>query len=443
LTYAKNVALKLLAAKLNTIQLPNQAGNKDTVKYTVTNIFFRNIVVPDATITLQNGAFFVAISGVSGSISADWSGKEDIWPHPSGHGTVSADWAGVTMTALIAFGAANGKPTATAISTACVIDHFNLHVSGSGILGVIAEILAWLFGGLLKGLAESEVTSALKSGIDSGLNSFLQTLPTEVLVGSTAELNTSLVPPNIALTPSTLSVNVRGFFVDLADRADVPPYVPTTMPSVLAANEMVQIFLGDWVPDSASWIFTHQGKLNLSLTVDMMKASPFPFNTSNWKVPVPQMYSKYPGWSMTASLGPMPNQPPITLFTPAGITVMFLLGLDVSVVSPTGGVISVFSLGLNVTATVAVSVANNRVYMKLAYLGFKVAVLNTFVGPIDVTAINSELLFISQDILLPYVNQFLTQGIAIPMVDKVELQNTVVQYGQGWLGLLSNVVYTG
>jgi len=328
------------------------------------------------------------------------------------------------------------------LSSSCNINKFDIHVSGTGILGVIGEILAWLFNTFFKGTIEEITAGALRDGINGPLNQLLQTLPVEVPVGSTADLNVTLVPPNVFLAADSFSVNVRGMTVDLVDRADIPPYTPTAIPRIISNNEMVQIFIGDWVPNSASWVFTHQGKLNFSVTEDLMKGAPLPFNTASWNAVASGLTSKYPNWAMTASLGPWPGNPPVTYFSTSGVTVSFFLGLDIFVINGATKY-NVFNFQLNVTASAAVTIQNGIVYPKLIFLGFKVLLLNTLVGPVDVAGLNAEMSWISSNVLVPLVNNGLSTGVKIPMVDGVQFVNPSVQYGPGWLGIMSNIAYVG
>jgi len=230
-------------------------------------------------------------------------------------------------------------------------------------------------------------------------------------------------------------------FADTLTPSDIPPYTPTQIPQILSGNEMVQIFIGSWVPDSASWIFNHQGKLNISITEALMKGSPFPFNTNNWKSIAPGLQSKYPNMELAASLGPLPGKPPATFFATTGITTHFYLGLDFAVIESTGAHIPVFSIGMNFTTKGEITVNNGKVVSSLSFLGISVVVLRTFVGPIDTNGLNEELNYVAQQVLLPYINEFTQQGLEIPIFYGIQLVDTEIVYGNGYIGIMSNVAY--
>jgi len=293
----------------------------------------------------------------------------------------------------------------------------------------------------IKALIEQEITSNMIKGINQNLNAYIQTLPTLVPIGHTAAFNATLVPPGIYINTNALSIGVRGMFVDTQNPADVAPYKPTTIPTLLTNNEMIQIFVGDWVPDSASWVFTNQGKLNISITEALMTAAPFPFNTASWKTIAPGLFSKYPNYAMEASFGPLPGKPPATYFATTGITTQFFFGADFSVIASTGAKTAVFSIGVNLTTKGDITVVNEKVISTLSLLSLNVVLLNTLVGPIDTNGINQELNYVTQKVLLPYINEFTQQGLQIPVFYGIQLVNTQIVYGNGYMGILSNVQY--
>jgi len=142
LTYAKNVGIKIATAVLNNMTFPDQAGNKDTLRYIVAGIKLQNIILPEASITLQNGSqVFIQFLNVAGQVTAAWWAREDIWPNPKGVGTFTATWIGVTLNLLLDFGTANGKPTVVTPYALCHINAFNLHITGHGLLEEIAVLL--------------------------------------------------------------------------------------------------------------------------------------------------------------------------------------------------------------------------------------------------------------------------------------------------------------
>jgi len=442
ITYAANVATKIATVALNNLTIPDQWGKKDTLRYIIAGIKLSNVAIPSATVTLQNNnQVFIQFLNVAGEISAAWWAREEIWPNPKGVGTFQAVWIGVTINALLDFGAANGKPTVTSPYTLCHIANFDIHIDGRGPLEEMASLLKSLFAKPIKALIEKEITSQMATAINQDLNQYIQTLPTDIPVGHTATFNATLVAPNININSNALSINVRGMFADTTDPSDIPPYTPTTIPQVLANNEMIQIFIGSWVPDSASWIFTKQGKLNISITEALMKSSPFPFRTDNWKSIAPGLASKYPNLALSASLGPLPGKPPATFFASTGITTQFFLGLDFSVVQANGALIPVFSIGTNFTTKGEITVQNGKVVSTLSFLGISIVVLNTFVGPIDTNGLNSELNYVTQQVLLPYINEFTQQGLQIPIFYGIQLVDTQIVYGNGYIGIMSNVQY--
>eukprot|EP01088_Endostelium_zonatum_P008288 TRINITY_DN209_c0_g5_i1.p1 TRINITY_DN209_c0_g5~~TRINITY_DN209_c0_g5_i1.p1 ORF type:complete len:508 (+),score=111.81 TRINITY_DN209_c0_g5_i1:79-1602(+) len=442
ITYATNVATKIATVALNNLTIPDQWGKEDTLRYIIAGIKLSNVAIPSATVTLQNNnQLFVQFLNVAGEISAAWWAREEIWPNPKGVGTFQAVWIGVTINALLDFSAAGGKPTVTTPYTLCHIANFDIHIDGHGPLEQMASLLKTLFARPIKALIEKEITTQMATAINQDLNSYIQTLPTDIPVGHTATFNATLVPPNININSNALSINVRGMFADTTNPADIPPYTPTTIPQILSNNEMIQIFIGSWVPDSASWIFTRQGKLNISVTEALMKSSPFPFNTNNWKSIAPGLASKYPNLAIVASLGPLPGKPPATFFATTGITTYFYLGLDFAVVEASGAHIPVFSIGMNFTTKGEITVQNGKVVSSLSFLGISITVLNTFVGPIDTNGLNSELNYVAQQVLLPYINAFTQQGLQIPIFYGIELVNTQIVYGNGYIGILSNVQY--
>lgn len=373
-------------------------------------------------------------------MSANWHGREDIWPHPSGSGSATAEFTDVTIVAEIAIYNVGGRLTLSSRSVYTNIGSLNLHFSGSN-LDFILNLLKDLFNNAIKGAVEKEISTQVNDQIDTTLNNEIKTLPLEVVIGNVAELDYALVS-NPIFAPSYIDFPLKGEFYDLVNPVEAP-FTPSNLPQNPGTGEMVQAYIGDYVPNSASFAFLRAGKMNLVLDNAMVPPdSPITLNTSSWQGIVPPLYTRYPNWDMVAKVAPT-QTPTVTFSATNGADAFGVGGIDMYVVSPTNGsLIPVFTLGMNVTADVSVAVRQQNVTGNLTYISSSVWLEKSYIGTFNPQTLEAIIKFLTLGVILPYFNYYLQTGIPIPSVDGVEFVSPSISIGNRYLFVSTNIVYT-
>jgi hypothetical protein len=105
----------------------------------------------------------------------------------------------------------------------------------------------------------------------------------ELFDGGDAEIDYSFVAPP-TFGQSYLTLNARGEFYNMPQKSEAP-YAPKPMPDTATQGpEMLQVFVGDYVPNTASYVFWKAGKMQAELQdKDLPSWSPIRLNTSSWQ----------------------------------------------------------------------------------------------------------------------------------------------------------------
>eukprot|EP01088_Endostelium_zonatum_P010228 TRINITY_DN235_c0_g1_i1.p1 TRINITY_DN235_c0_g1~~TRINITY_DN235_c0_g1_i1.p1 ORF type:complete len:495 (-),score=103.57 TRINITY_DN235_c0_g1_i1:28-1470(-) len=444
LSYGTGVVLQVLQGKLKTITVPNQSGEKDSIDYSVENIRIQDITIPmgSTTIDAQVG-LVMAVSGVSAQILADWHFREKIWPHvPFGNGDATINLSEITINVIVSFGlSAQGKPTVSARSVGVEIGHIEMHFSGSH-LDFILNLLKGLFQGAIKDDIQKAMVSAITSEVNNNLNSQLSTLNTEVNINHIALFDLSLVKPIIVSNPNFIVFPQHGEFYQLSNPVE-SPYLPNpNLPASAATSQMLQMYVDQYVANSAAWVFWKLGKLVLPITANEVPSdSPIKLNTSTWEYVVPKMYSLYPNWLMQATVSAIAA--PITTISPSNATVFARTSVLVEVINPkTGALTPVFTLGLNLTGSATAKVVGNNIVANILGAKPSVGLISSNIGPINTVALSSIITYLVESGIVPQVNAILAQGIPIPTLEGVHAVNPSLSFGTGYVFVSTDVVYT-
>eukprot|EP01090_Pellita_catalonica_P021910 TRINITY_DN8330_c0_g1_i2.p1 TRINITY_DN8330_c0_g1~~TRINITY_DN8330_c0_g1_i2.p1 ORF type:complete len:476 (-),score=70.06 TRINITY_DN8330_c0_g1_i2:47-1474(-) len=439
LNYATKIGLGILETKMSTIKIADISGEKDSIDYTISEIEIHNLKIPDGEIKIQAGVgFHIAIAKVSGELTAHWHGREKVWPHPSGSGDATVDFSNTDITITMHLYDDNGRLQAKADSVQTSIGTLDLHFSGSG-LDFLLDLLKHLFSNKIKDSAENGVTNAVINGINGDLNKELDTLPLSVVVGKVAELDFALTSnPEFA---TYLKIPLKGEFYQTGHKVEAP-YTPTKLPATPLNGEMLQAVLGEYVLQTASYVFYKAGKMQIAIDNSMVpKSAPLNLNTTTWASIVPPLYQKYPGWAMKAVV--TAKNPPSAKFTPKGADVFGEGSIDMYVITPSDGkLIEVFRLGLNVTADGAAGIKNNYLTGNLSYINSGVWLEKSYIGNFDTTQLKSIIKFLTLVVILPYFNYYLEIGIPIPSIDGVDFVSPTVSFGDGYVYVSSDLKYS-
>jgi len=441
LNYARDVGLAYLQQKLNgmTVTVPNQSGEKDSIEWTISNIVVRDIKIPvgDAVIVSGSGLQF-STSSISASLTANWHGREKIWPHPSGSGTAQVTLSATSAITLIKFSVDNGHPKVDAQGTSVHVGKVDVKFSGSH-LDFLLNLLKGLFEGVIKTAAENGIANAINTQVDTGLNNVLASFPVTYKLDSVSEIDYSLVA-NELFSSGYATISSKGEFYWQAHPTEAP-YAAGPMPDDVASPAMAQIYVSAYAPNTACWVYWQAGMFNFTVTANMVPPeSPITLNTSSWQTIVPPLYKAYPNWLMAARM--YATAAPTLTFSPSGIKGLAEADIAVFVVSPKNqSLIPVFTVNITATLTGKAGInAGGNITAQIVSFSPAYKIVSSQIGNFDPTALFSVLNF-GINIALPYLNTLLSQGMPLPSVDGLKLVSPTVSFADDYMSIITNFAY--
>jgi len=443
LNYGVQVALEQLQTKLKDLVIPDQHGDTDTISWKITNLKLNSILIPTASIVIDpNIGLTVQIFKASGSVSTDWWFQDDIFTSINGSGQATVDITDMYMSVILTFSLNSlGYPIVDANSVSVTIQDLTLHFSGSN-LDYILDLLKSLFGSLIKTQVQSGLESAITSAINVNLNQELSTLSTHINVSSDAYIDMQLVQPIMFPTNSYFTLLQRGEFYATANPRNSPFTPSLNLPTAPQNSEMLQIYVDQFVPNTASWVFFKLGKLFLTINASEVPSnSPIQFNTSSWQTLIPALYTKYPNWLMQVQVYPL--SPPTINFTSAGGFINGRGAVSIRVINPSNpsDIRDAFLLGLNMSGSVKAGVTGNNITGAITNVKETLNLISSQIGPVNTVPLGALANYLVGGQIIPKINEILAVGIPIPTIDGVSVVTADVSFGPGYIFIAADVQY--
>jgi hypothetical protein len=393
--YFAGVAAPMIEAKIKTIAIPSMSGEKDSISYSVTNIKVNALTLDNVKIASAAGkGLSLSVKPLGISISADWSYREDVWPHvPNGGGSLTASVGGSSSvkTAVALTAGTDGKPHSKHVSTAVSIDSFDVKVHGS-ILSWLYDLIVDAFKSTLKDKIESSASDAVNSFWDSTVNTLLSKYATVLPLSVEAPYDVAQVDDSVVEVTSLadrLTFGVLGEVQALANATrKIAPYPHAASPFAPnpPGSAMVRIKLSPFVLKSAAWTFFEYGLVAYEILPSMVPASsPIKLNTADVVLAglAPGLAKSCPAQNVTVRLNgsAVPNESE----APSGI------GLDVPLdfifdAPACGAANKSFALrcgGYGLSAEVKAWVTRETIMANVSYISCEIEEAWSDVGPIE------------------------------------------------------------
>jgi len=332
----------------------------------------------------------------------------------------------------ITTGVSNGRPTAT--TSSCSVDIGTLDISLSGGASWLYNLFIGLFSGQIKSSTQSSLQSAIPNSIDTGLANVLATLPIAEPINHEIEINYELQrAPSIY--PDYFTLDTLGEFYAVENPSEAP-FSPGSLPDV-ATNEMVQIFLSDFVLNSAAYVFFTEHLIEFTVTDSMLpKDAPVQLNTTYFSIMIPNLYKMYPNKMFNLFL--YTRDTPVGNFTTSGAEVNAPGAIDI-VILPDN--IVAFTLGVQVLTAGTAGLNGQNITGELSFLNTSLSLLNSTIGDFDVSVLQTIVDDLVKVALIPMVNKILATGFPLPSVSGLTFISPRVGWGDGYLYVSTNVNY--
>ena len=452
--YFAGVAAPMIEAKIKTITIPSMSGKKDSISYSVSNIKVNSLTLDNVKIASAAGkGLSLSVKPMSIAISADWSYREDVWPHiPNGGGSLTASVGGSSsvQTAVALTAGTDGKPHSTHISTAVSIDSFSVKVHGS-ILSWLYDLIVDAFKGTLKDKIESSASDAVNSFWDTTVNALLAKYATVLPLRVDAPYNVAQVDDSVVEVTSLADRLIFGVLGEVEALANatkkIAPYPHSAQPFATnpAGSAMVRIKLSPFVLKSAAWTFFNYGLVTYEILPSMVpSSSPIQLNTADVILAglAPGLAKNCPQQNVTVTLNgsAVPNESE----APSGIGLT--VPLDFIFDAPACGAANKsFALrcgGFGLAAEVKAWVTGETIMANVSYISCEIEEAWSDVGPIQADGLQHLVDLLVPTVVVPFINKAIAKGFPLPSFDGLTLYDTEVRTLNNTLEVSSDVRYT-
>jgi len=355
--------------------------------------------------------------------------------HYSDHGTVDIEIDKVGFLGAIQVGEANFRPTVHTPGVGFQLGNFKFTFHGK---------ISWIYDGLIDifhPLILHEINARVPDAINKAINVQAEEALAKLQIrvpwkGSIMDF--SLLAPPTFVSPAYFLFEVLGEFQDRANPTPCP-YTPAPLPPT-QNNNMLQVYIDDFVPNCALNAFYQEGIFKIIVTsADAPAKYQRFFNTSQYWLILHPLYAKYPNMAMQFVISAA-QVPSVTFNT--NISSLVIVDISVVVLAP-GKPQEAFILSatLNASLFLGFKPKTNTIYGSIQNLGCKIALVSSAIGPLDIIPLIDVLLEPVCHDLPVLVNQFLVLGYPIPSFFGFSLVNPIITIGKGYLGLSSSVQY--
>jgi lipopolysaccharide-binding protein len=450
LNYAEEVLVPLLKEEISDLHIPTIVVDYNvavigTIKFTLSNAFLTSLNFGDLSLTSDANGLVLTDYGISVSLSADWSYRQEQWPHFEDSGTVDVSGGGISlkMTVDVTMNKTSGGIHLNC--SYCSIGIGDLSVTFHGGLSWLYNLFDSMIEGKLKSYMNDNMCSQLQYGINVPANSALdRLLKVTYVLEDGVEIDYALVAnPNFS-HPGIVTLDMKGEFRLVKDPQD-PPFPPPPFPDPSLRNFSQMIYLqgSSYVAESASWAFWKAGFLSYNVSNDKIPAE---FGTTDFYCSIvsPLLCKKYP--NKKVMFGVVASDYPRLKITPEYAVVMGK-ALASMYVKNNGHEEIAFSLNLNVQANVNLSfdsptTGQYLIRGNVSNPKFSMSLNKTKIGNFNCSTLKNILTTLAPSLGLAYINSLLGAGIPIPVIEGVSFINPSLTFGKGYVEVSGDVKYS-
>jgi hypothetical protein len=386
------------------------------------------------------------------TFTAHYHYRRHAWPHVSGSGDVTGSTSGDVIQVTISIDMQNGKPVFKLAAINVQIATFKLHFEHST-LAWLMNLIEGLFKKSMRDLVSKSVTGALTDLVNNKLNAAMDRthFAREVKYGNLDFVfDASLANGGVAAQETFLSLSsiVTSF---APGKKDFPPFQPVTLPTSLITQDLANVFISDYVFNSASYALHNSGQLKLPiLPTDVPDWSPIKLNTTSLKLYLPELYAKYPDKNVQVDIKTT-AYPQIAIRSgvvnmQANTTLLFRVYTDATSLQ-NAFIVSLGIVGQFVNASIA-SLSGGAVinfYGAIQHTTSEVKLVESFIGDVNVTTFGKILQLFVINGQVSKLNAQLKAGIPIDLnaaVPGVTVDNSKLFVKDGYVAVTGDVNYT-
>ncbi|KAK7474843.1 hypothetical protein BaRGS_00033915 [Batillaria attramentaria] len=446
LNYASTKAMDALAVELPKTNIPDQSGSSGHVSYSLENIRITRFSKPSSSIQLNPGQGLTWSASNAGiDLHADWHAKyKQGWFKVSDHGSLDASLSGVSFSISIAVRAdSSGRPEVAAAGCSCSIRSVDIKFHGD----IVSKILDLFRGQVerkVRDIIPGKLCDALNSQINNNAEQQLKKL--KVVMGLLDDL--FLLDYRLVQSPSFQT----GFFetnhkgeITWKAKPEQPPFSPAPMPSSPASQNMLYLWIGQYLPQSFVYAAQHNGFLQYNLTAqDLPPGNRSILNTTCTSFLcvgrlIPEIGAKYPG--STVRLHMNSTTMPVIRMDPGELEAKMAGDIAMYAQTPHGDTPYLLTLNVSATFNMSATIANQLLVGKITGSSFKVGVLKSAVGELNAKAINAMVGLAMKLFIIPKMNEKGAHGFPLPVTDQVKFVSSKLEIQKNALMIATDLQY--
>lgn len=447
LNYASTQAVNALATELPKTKIPDQSGSSAHVSYSLENIAITSFNKPASNIHLNPGQSLTwSASNADIALHADWHAKyKQGWFKISDHGSLDVSLSRISFSISIAIRAdGDGRPAVVAAGCSCSIGEVQIKFHGD----FVSQIL-----NVFRGQVEQKVRDIIPRKVCDALNSLINNNAEQQL--KKIKVVTGLLDDRFLLDyrlvakphfDTTYMETYHKGEITWKAKPESPPFSPTPIPSSAATQNMLYLWIGQYLPQSFIFAAQNNSFLQYNLTAhDLLSGNQSILNTTCTgflcvgKL-IPAVEKKYPNCTVELHMNST-TLPLITMDT--GVLASKMAG-DIAFYArtPQGELPYLLTLNVSATFNMSASVTNQILVGKIIGSSFNVGVLRSAIGDLNDKVINTMVGLAMKLFIIPKLNEKGAHGFPLPVTDQIKFVNSQLQIQQGALMIATDLLYT-
>ncbi|PIK61506.1 putative bactericidal permeability-increasing protein [Apostichopus japonicus] len=404
LNFLRDVGVAILKQKITSLTIPDQSGKASSpighIKYELKGMRVTSFDIPSSTITTKPGVgLTVSLNGVSLSVHGDWKYK---YHFVSDHGSFD-------------------------LSVSAVDASVTIHLALQPIQRRAHSIQKSM---------NKEVCTAIVKEINEDLEQEVSTLKVNIPFNDVAEIDYSLVAPPVFNT--SINTAHKGEVYDINHHSEAPGPIPA-IPSDPEDSRMFYMWITDYLANSAGYVLHNTGFLTYNVTQDNLPTGKISLNTSEFPIAnfLPEITKQYPGRLMQINLNT--TSPPY-INTLAHETNGTIEGdIAAYVVQPDNSLTYLFTLGVNLSLGVTVSINKTNLVWNATYGSADLSIVSSAMKDLPLKQLQGLFPLVCRAGLIPALNRKGESGIPLPSVDGYTFKSSSITYGEGFMKISTDL----
>ncbi|XP_043946128.1 bactericidal permeability-increasing protein-like [Protopterus annectens] len=442
LDYAQKIGIQALQKELSKIKVPDFHGKTRVkiighVSYDCYSINIKNFQMPKCAITLVPGVGLrISVSNAFIQLNGKWKVRAKF---AKDHGSFDAKVEGLSISVVLKLGRDGfGRPTVSASDCTSSIARVNLKIKGK--FSFLYKLFKKPIESAVRSAMTKQICPVVVNTINTKLQPILQTLPVAAKIDKFAAIDYSLVDAP-ASTAETLDVHFKGQFFDITNHTTIP-FTPPPLQFPVDHSRMLYFGISEYFFNTAGFIYGSAGVLVLNITDDMLpKNYSIRLNTSSIGTFIPQVQKMYPNMLMMMHVAA--DLAPSLTISPGKLALTATCTIDAFAILPNKSLAHLFVLHVSTEISAKVGVKGKNLFGSLSLDSVDLTLKQSDVGPFSAKLLESAVKVYVSFVILPQVNARLEKGFPLPVLDKLQLTDVVVEPKQNYLLFAASVVYGG